>query len=143
MGSLVENDIVKLEWEKKNWLQKKGRDKDHPCFRVAGQYYESDNGFGRVPVLFVATTAFLFVDNGGDEKDDLWSIDEVISYLKKEDTSSFPYDCENYLPIIESGENECLVSVLEKYGITQFKEDIEARKKDIEPYGEEEIVEMG
>ncbi len=37
--------------------------------------------------------------------------------------------------VIDYVETECNSEVLEKYGIEEFKADIEARLKDVKPYG--------
>lgn len=135
--SLVINDVVKMEWQSEGWLQTSAK-RGKSIFIFASQKYQSTT-HGEVSVFFAPTTAFLMVDGDGTP----WSAESLIPIIKKEYTSSFPFDYEEYTAIIDSGEEECSVSVLEKYGLVDAKEDIEARMRDIMPYSEESIINLG
>lgn len=136
MAKLVVNDIVKLDWDADRWLATSGKKGKRSVFICASQGYETENGL--VDVFFTSNTAFVFEDEEG-----LYPYEDLYASIKaaaKEGAMDFPMGFDEYVPIIESGENECTLSVLEKYGLTQYKDDIEARKKDLEPYGIEEIM---
>jgi hypothetical protein len=55
---------------------------------------------------------------------------------------NFPFSLEQYVAVIDAGERECKTDILEKLGLTAYKEDIEARRVDISPYGAEETVKL-
>lgn len=133
--AIVENNIVKMEWDKSEWLQTKAG-----VFIFAGKTYEGTNG--NVSVLFHPDAAYVWCTdyNTGDE--DAWTTDEVKSWYKQEKPTDFPFSYDAMVDIIPSGDSECLVDVLEHFGITAFKEDIEKRLKDIRPYGIEEDVNL-
>jgi hypothetical protein len=127
--AIVENNIVKMEWEKSEWLQTKSG-----TFIFAAKTYSGING--DVSVLFHPDCAYVW----GSDFDDLWSTDEVKSWYKGEKPTDFPFSYEAMIEVIPSGERECLMDVLESLGLVEFKEDIEKRLVDIKPYGEEEDV---
>lgn len=134
MGELVVNNIVKMEWQKSGWLQTSSAKGKRPVFIFASHVYDSSiPELGKVTVYFTATTAFLIESDEG-----LWSAEELIPVVKKDFGGTFPYDLDEYVPIIYSGEEDCSVSVLEKYGLLEHQKDIEARMKDVAPYGVEE-----
>ena len=146
--ALVENDIVKMEWEKKEWLQTSGKGAKKPVFILAAKTYDTDK-YGEISVIFTTTTAFLFVDGGlsSEDVDDVWGAREVIDTVKDEMrngslSGTFPYGYTNYVAVIDSGEEFCNDDILEKYDLVQFKTDIEARLRDVAPYGAEEIVSL-
>lgn len=139
---VVVNNIVKMEWSKKGWLQTSSRGGRKPVFILASQDYVNADG-RTISVIFTASTAFLFVSDAGTDEEDIWTAQELIQTLKAEMQGNFPYSLEEYLPIIESGEYTCKVDVLEKYGLLDYKDDIEARLKDVAPYGYEEDFKLG
>lgn len=128
-NELVVNNTVKMEWLKRGWLQTSARG-GKAVFICASKEYETANG--PVTVYFTATTSFLIESDEG-----LWSADEFYPVIKKNLPGDFPYNLEEYVVIIPSGERECDVDALEKYGLTEYKDDIEARQGDIAPYGYE------
>lgn len=138
---LVINDTVKLEWQKAGWLQTAARKGKKPTFIMASQNYESTK-YGTLSVCFTATTAFLFVDGAGTSEMDIWSAEDLIATLKEDMPGNFPYSLEQYVPIIASGEDNCLEGVLEEYGLEAHKEDIERRMKDVAPFGYETDFKM-
>jgi hypothetical protein len=135
--AIVENNIVKMEWDKKGWLQTSARGGKQPVFILASKDYESST-HGTLSVIFTAETAFLFIDNA-----DIWSAEDLIDTIKADMPGLFPYSLTQYVPIIDSGEAECKIDVLEKYGLTEYKDDIEKRQMDVAPYGEEKEVKIG
>ena len=132
--SKVVNDIVKLDWEKRNWVQaKKGP------FLYACQEYTNDDGVV-IPVYFDAESAFVWGDNMGTDDEDLWSASELKDWVKSNYSDTFPVLYDSYVPIITAGYSECSESMLEKYKLTQFKDDIEARFKDLLAFNEEKEI---
>ena len=134
--AIVENNVVKMEWQKEGWLQTK---KGTGAFIFASQVYETETR-GKVTVFFNPSTAYLFVTDAHTENEDLWSAEDLIPVLKKEYTYLFPFNVQEYVPVIESGETECRADILEEYGLTPFKADIEARLNDVRPFGDEVAV---
>lgn len=132
-SGVVVNNVVKMEWQKKWWLQAKGAKPDLPVFCCAAQVYQNDKGED-VSVFFTPGTAFLF----GDE-DGLFSVEELFESLKEEFSPMFPGNYDEYIPIISlhADEKVCSAEVLEEYGLSEHKEDIEKRCDDIAPYGYE------
>ena len=136
----VENDVVKMQWDKAGWLQPKVRKTNKSAFIFASQDYESTNK-GKITVFFDPYSAFLFVDNRGDADEDIWTADDLICTYKQSPIGEFS-NCEQYVAVIDSGEFDCLTAILEEFGLTDYKEDIEARMRDISPYSEEITVKM-
>lgn len=136
----VENNIVKMQWDKAGWLQPKARGTKKSVFIFGSQNYQSTNK-GLISVFFTATTAFLFVDERGSEDEDIWTVEDLIATYKQSPIPEF-LNCEQYVAVIDSGEATCNASVLEEFGLVEFKEDIEARMKDVAPYGYEEDMKM-
>lgn len=136
MSGIVENNVVKMEWSKDGWLQTSGKKGKKPVFILASKDYVADNG-DTISVIFTATTAFVFADDFDGERD-IWSAADLIEVVKSEMPGGFPYGVEQYVPIIESGEESCKMNILETLGLVQYKDDIEARMKDIAPFGYEE-----
>lgn len=62
---------------------------------------------------------------------------ELGRVIKDHFGDSFPVQYEEYYPIIDTGEVECMDDVLEMLDLVPFKEDIEQRLADIAPYGYE------
>lgn len=136
----VENNIVKMQWDKAGWLQPKSKGTKKNVFIFGSQNYQSTNK-GMISVFFTATTAFLFVDERGSEDEDIWTAEDLIATYKQSPIPEF-LNCEQYVAVIDSGESTCNASVLEEFGLVEFKEDIEARMKDVAPYGYEEDMKM-
>lgn len=136
----VENNIVKMQWDTAGWLQPKAKGTKKSVFIFSSQNYQSTNK-GLISVFFTATTAFLFVDERGSEDEDIWTAEDLIATYKQSPIPEF-LNCEQYVAVIDSGEATCNASVLEEFGLVEFKEDIEARMKDVAPYGYEEDMKM-
>lgn len=136
----VENNIVKMQWDKAGWLQPKVKKTKKEVFVFGSQTYDSALGFP-VTVFFTPSLAFIFADDDSVDASSIWSADDLISFYKEQRDSDFSM-FEQCVPVIASGELECYASVLEKYGLVEFKSDIEARLNDVRPYGEEEDVKM-
>ena len=140
---IVENNVVKMEWEKSGWLQTSAKKGKNATFILASKNYPSSTKGKELSVIFTASTAFLFVDGAGTADEDIWTAEELIQTIKSDMPGNFPYSLDQYLAVIESGEDVCKMHVLEEYGLVEFKEDIEARMKDIAPFGFEVDVKMG
>lgn len=131
--AIVENNIVKKEWDKAEWLQTKAG-----TFIFAAKTYEGTNG--AVSVFFHPDAVYVWGTDYGTDDEDLWSSADVKAWYKQEKPSDFPFSYDTMIDVIPSGDTECLADVLEHLGLVQFKEDIEMRLQDIKPYGEEEDV---
>ena len=142
MAGIVENNVVKMEWEKSGWLQTSAKGGKKSTFILASKDYESTNK-GMITVFFTATTAFLFMDGAGTADEDIWTASDLINTIKADMPGNFPYSLEQYYAVIESGDEHCRMNVLEAYGLVDYKEDIEARMKDVAPFGYEEDLKMG
>lgn len=142
MAGIVENNVVKMEWEKDGWLQTSAKKGKKSTFILASKKYDSSNK-GEISVIFTASTAFLFVDGAGTADEDIWTAEDLIATVKSDMPGNFPYSLEQYVAVIDSGEEECKMSVLEEYGLVAYKKDIEARMKDIAPFGFEEDLKLG
>ena len=137
VNGLIVNNVVKMAWKASQFFETRNGN-----FTCAIEIYSTPNG--EIPVLFTPNTAFIWAENdGADIASDIWSVAEVKHFLK-EDTScggkghmcdeNFPTNFDQYNPIIPYGERDCLPMVLEKFGLTEFKADIEARLSDVAPY---------
>ena len=84
----------------------------------------------------------MFASEPGTENEDMWNAKELAGIMKKGFSDYFPYNYEEYVAVIDSGEENCIASVLERYGIVDAKEDIEARMRDIKPFGYEKIINL-
>lgn len=131
--AIVENNIVKMEWEKSEWLSTKGG-----TFIFAGKTYSGTKG--DISVLFHPDAVYVWCSDYDTDEEELWSSQEVKDWYKSERPSNFPFSYEEMVDVIHSGDSTCIDAVLEHFGITEFKEDIEKRLNDIKPYGEEEDV---
>ena len=127
--ALVVNNIVKMDWQKENWLETKSKGGKSGMFIMASQDYENEDG-QTVAVIFTAHTAFLWGDEEG-----LWTSSEVRDWCKKNVDGSFPTAYDEYIPVVPYGSNEANDEVLAKYGLSAYKEDIENRRIDLIPYG--------
>lgn len=138
MAGIVENNVVKMEWNKAQWLETAGKKR---VFIFAGKTYESTT-HGTVDVLFNASMAFIFASNPLSDEEDLWDADNVIDFYKRETPGNFPFNFEECVTVMDSDSDEPNMSILEHYGIVDAKDDIKARLADIAPYGYEEEVKM-
>lgn len=137
MAGVVVNNHVKMEWLKSQWLSANGG----KVFCCAAKTYESTVK-GTVDVFFRPDTAFLWVSDAHTDEEDMWSSAELFAELKSSFDGTFPQNYDEYVPVIEAGTHECLMSILEEYGIVDAKEDIEARLVDLEYYGGEDELEF-
>ena len=136
--ALVKNSVVKMEWEQSGWLARRYRNSMTSAFIFAATSYPSDTNSYHVTVFFTAETAFIFASNPHTETEDIWKAKELKDWYKAGNADySFPINYEEYVPVIDSGNLWCNDEVLKEYGIEGYKYDIEARLKDVMPYGEE------
>ena len=138
--ALVENNVVKMDWEKTGWLQtKKG------IFVIASKVFDSTLGFP-ITVFFRPDTAFVWCedDEDGDvDEDSFVNAKDLKSWLKDGNfDEAFPDSYDEYLPIIDSGFSKCNPNVLAKLGLDEFAEEIAKRMADVAPYDEESEVQM-
>lgn len=122
MKDLVANKVVKMEWLKKAFVIK------NKVFYGCANDYETANG--KVTVFFSTNEAYLFEDEEG-----LWTMGDLVPRMIEFAGDVFPDKYTQYVPLTDEG---CgLDTVLEKYGLSEFKADIEARVADVAPYGDE------
>lgn len=134
MGFVV-NNVVKMRWDEKGFIAPKVKNSGKVRFMLAIEEYKNKDG-ETVPVFFTTDSAFMFVEGYGTPTEKVWSLTEMRDWvISVRDTSYHLYD--EYAPVIASGESECIANVLEKYGIEEWKSDIEKRLDDIRPYGYE------
>lgn len=135
----VINDIVKMDWDAKGWLQTSAKN-GKGTFIFASKDYESTK-LPKITVFFTARTAFVIDASQGSEEpteENMWSADELIPVIKRDGVEGdFPICLDEYVPVIESGDFDCDDWALEHYGIEAHKKDIEARLTDVAPYGDE------
>lgn len=137
-GKVVDN-VVKMEWDADKALYTKGG-KFGRTFIFAGQEYSTPNG--TITVFFNCHTAFLWADDAGTEDEDLYNAKELKSWVKDNLDGTFPYNYSNYIPIVDYDEDEPIDSMIEKYGLQDFVEDIMERLRDVKPYSEEHTAEF-
>lgn len=140
--ALVINNTVKMEWEKSLWLQTKGRGGQEGIFVYAGQNYTTANG-NVITVGFNSRSCFLFVDNYGTSDEDIWEGDEVKDFAK-DNMSDFPFGYEEHITLlVEDGTFDFDDEKLAHFGLSEHKEDLIARMKDVAQYatvdGDDEI----
>lgn len=141
--ALVENNIVKMEWEKSGWLATKAKAGKNGAFIFASKNYESSSDdYDTITVFFNADTAWIWASDAQTDEEDLWDETDLKSWVKTNYDGSFPYMYDEYIPVIVSGGTSCELSILERYGLTEYKDDIEARLRDLVPFGEEKILTM-
>lgn len=141
--AIVENNIVKMEWDKAGWLQTKasGMNKNG-TFIFGSKDYESTVK-GTVTVFFNADMAFLWASEAHTDEEDMWNASELKDWCKQNLDGAFPDMYDECVVVINSGDDECIDEVLEEYGIAEHKADIEARLQDVRPFGEEKEVNLG
>lgn len=139
--AIVENNIVKMEWEKSGWLQTKGKAGKEGAFIFSSKDYESTK-YDTVTVFFNPYIAFIW-DSGENGEVELWNGKELKDWCKTELDGAFPDNYEECITVVDSGEAVANMDILEKYGIEAAKEDIEKRVLDVRPYGEETELKLG
>ena len=136
----VVNDIVKMKWSEEGWMQMPTTEEDgalqEGVFMFASQVYATKQ-LGEVTVFFTPGTAFVFVSDLGEEDEHIWTAMELGRVIKDHFGDTFPVQYEEYYPIIDTGEEECMDEALEMFDLVPFKSDIEQRLADIAPYGYE------
>ena len=130
MSKFVVNNEITMQWEKRCFVQTKGK-----VFLVACQEYETEK-YGKITVAFDSYTAFLWGEDTGNVSD-LWNTKEIVDFVRKEHTPSFPTAYENYIPLISEGDFEIDMEALYQYGLEEYADDIEERLNDLRVYGEE------
>lgn len=128
--SLVVNNIVKMEWEQKRWLQSKAGKGKNPVFIFACKDYEAEDGT-IVPVFFNDSFAWIHADEEGT-----FSFDELKESVKNDYDESFPEAYSEFQPLFDVENGEFDEELLEEYGIGAYADDIKARVFDLKPYGE-------
>lgn len=137
---LVVNNICKMEWDKAGWLELRidvPEDKKNVkkmAFIFGSQTYTSTVWKKKLTVFFNPDTAFLWASDAGTDKEDFWEASDLIRWFKREKDFMFPYNYDEYIPIIKSGEDECIEEVLARYGLSEYKKDIEERLQDVVPF---------
>lgn len=139
--AIVENNIVKMEWEKSGWLATKGRGGSQGAFIFASKDYQSARGC-TISVFFTSDTAFIWANDAHTADEDIWNSADLKDWCKSNLDGSFPHQYDEYVAVIDSGEMTANDEILEEYGLMEFKADIEARMRDIAPFGDEKIIEM-
>lgn len=144
MGYIV-NDVVKMKWTKEGWMQAPVKEENgvlrEGVFMFASQLYTTEQ-FGEITVFFTPDTAFLFISDQGEEDEHIWTAEELGRIMKEHYGDSFPVQYDEYFPLIDMGEEECMEDMLEIYDLLPFKADIEQRLMDVAPYGIEYDLEM-
>lgn len=133
----VIDNVVKMEWERKNCLYING-DKGKKIFVYASKDYETK--LGVVTVFFDCYTAFIWADNAGTPEEDRYNAKEMKTWVKDNLDEAFPTDYENFIPIIDYGDDKVNQAMVEKYGLEDYVDDIIARLDDVRPYGDEVIT---
>lgn len=131
----VINNVVKMDWDKDGWYQISANNGKKQVFVFASHEYDSTLYDTPVTVFFTPFCAFVMETEEG-----LWNADE----FKTIDTSlltrfDFPVNIDGVTPIIEGG-SSCDMEVLNKYGLEAHVKDIDARRRDVRGFGEEQDV---
>jgi len=139
-GVFVVNNKVKMEWEKSGFVVTKGS-AGNSFFTFASQEYPSTNK-GLVTVFFNPSTAWIWASDPHTGDEDLWNASELKSWLKEPGnfTDLFPNGWAEYVSVIANGDDTASQQILDEYGISQHKADIEARLRDLEGYLDDEPV---
>lgn len=134
---LVVNDIVKMEWDDKYWLQGKAAG-DRTFFIFACKNYETSKG--TIPVFFNAFNAWVFSDDEG-----LWTFEDARDFITENYDEAYPNSYEGYEPIFEMYDESVDVAdklTVEKYDLKEHLPDILARLQDLEEFGIDHEVEF-
>lgn len=132
--SYVINDVVKMEWEEKRFLQAKGSGKKK-VFIMAGKDYQTSAG--EVPVFFDTEQAWVIEDDAG-----LFSFADVKDYLANNSDPGFPESLEEYIQIADVQGNTYNDEVIKRLGLDEYIEDIKKRIRDVAPYAEEKEIKV-
>lgn len=81
--------------------------------------------------IFTSDCAFVWAENGGVAAEDFWSVKEMKNFLKTNYDLSFPTGYDQFLPIIQAAGDECDAEMLDRFGLAEFKTDIEERMADV------------
>lgn len=130
--TLVANKTVKMEWDKSLWLQTKGKGSVEGAFIFAGKEYDSTK-YGKICVGFTSIACFLFTEEDVNSADDIWSGAEM-KQCAKDNMGDFPLGFEGGVYLAEVGTTNFDDELLEKYGLSQYKDDLIARMKDVGQY---------
>ena len=127
--SKVTNDVVKMDWDTKDWYQNaKGK------FILASQTY---NG---VTVFFDGTVAFVFKDDEG-----CYTMDDMKGFIKESRPSmeEFPEEYEETYIVAEIGGTSCYSDVVKQFGLDDYQADILQRVNDLSGYTVETFKNLG
>lgn len=142
MAELVNNGIVKMEWEKDKFLTRKSKGSGQTIFVAATHEYTNSEG-KTVTVTFRPDLAFIWCDDYNEPTEKVWNTKEQFSWLKTNFGSGDGYPTEyddNYYPLCEGDQ---LYSILiSHFGLDDCIDDIRNRADDLSPYGEEHEIEM-
>lgn len=132
----VVNNVVKMEWEANKFLTSKPSKEggDDYIFFFACVEYETEAGI--VPVFFNPFHAWVHFDEDG-----FFFFEDLKQHILKTKDNTFPETAEEYHPLISIGEDFDM-SLIKKYGLEPYMDDIKARLYDLVPYGEEKEVVM-
>ena len=137
---LVVNNVVKLDWDEDGWLQTKAKKDKRVVFIFASKVYQSSLGV-EIPVFFDGAEAFLWISDNDSSTPEYWTAKELVSWVKSEYSSRFPHQYDEFISL--EGENDSLnMAVLEKWGLTEYADDILARLEDLAPYSVETETEI-
>lgn len=135
--SIVVNNVVKMEWDTKRFLQTKAAKGKEPVFILACKEYDTKNGI--IPVFFNPYHAWVHYDEDG-----VFTFADMLENVSGSSYDrNFPENAEEYHPLFSIGEPSANMSMLKKFGLEEYAEDIEARLRDVAPYGEEKDVVAG
>lgn len=135
--AFVKNNVVKMEWEQNGWLARRYRNSMTSAFIFASTIYPSKTK-RKVTVFFTAETAFIWATNPHSSKEELWKAKSLKDWYKQGNADvTFPMNWEEYVAVIDSGNDSCNEDILREYGIENYKIDIENRLRDVAPFGEE------
>ena len=134
----VVNDIVKMEWSKEGWLQKKGKNGKSGDFIFGSMDYETDK-CGKVSEFFATAETYLWMTGRGTAEQDIWNAQDLKLWCKDNLDGAFPTMYDEFVPLFNGEDFEINMDVIKEFGLEAHVDDIIARAKDIAPYGEESI----
>lgn len=134
---LVVNDVVKMEWDEAGWVQTKVKKDKKVVFVMASKEYQSSLG-RTIPVFFNGNDAFLWISDADSSNPDVWSVSELVAWVKDEYSSRFPHQYDEFIGL-DLDDDNLNMEVLAKWGLTEYADDISARIKDLLFYGKETL----
>lgn len=134
----VVNDVVKMDWDKDGWLQKKGKNGKPGAFIFGSVPYQTDK-CGEVTVFFATAETYLWVSDRGTPEQDIWDAYMLKTWCKDNIDGAFPQLYDLFVPLFTGDDFEIDMNVVEEFGLEAHVDDIIARAKDIAPYGEEVV----